>query len=106
MKLLKSKLESLTSSMPTDSPMPSPDINAPSPTTSSISIEDLNIPNLNYEHNIVNSGEYNIMNSSLENSNNVNNITDVYVPTTVSNIKTYITTESFNTVQGMFILSI
>lgn len=86
--------------MPTDSPMPSPDINAPSPSTSSVSVEDLSVQNTSFD--ISNTDKYSI--SSMENSNNN---TDVYVPTTVvSNIKSYITPDSFNTVQGMFNLSL
>lgn len=83
--------------MPTDSPMPSPDINAPSPSTSSVSIEDLNIHNINYD-TVLNSDKY-MMNSSIENSIND---TDIYVPTTViNNIKSYITPDTYTTVQGM-----
>lgn len=83
--------------MPTDSPMPSPDINAPSPSTSSVSIEDLNIHNINYD-TVLNSDKY-MMNSSMENSIND---TDIYVPTTViNNIKSYITPETYTTVQGI-----
>lgn len=97
-KLLKSKLESLVGSMPTDSPMPSPDINAPSPSTSSVSIEDLNIHNINYD-TVLNSDKY-MMNSSIENSIND---TDIYVPTTViNNIKSYITPETYTTVQELY----
>lgn len=89
--------------MPTDSPMPSPDINAPSPSTSSVSIEDLNSQNINYDHNhhILNSDKFN---STMESSNNVNNDNDVYVPTTVTKIKSFIATETYNTVQGLFSL--
>lgn len=84
--------------MPTDSPMPSPDINAPSPSTSSVSIEDLNIHNINYD-TVLNSDKYNMINSSIENSIND---TDIYVPTTViNNIKSYITPDTCTTVQGM-----
>lgn len=84
--------------MPTDSPMPSPDINAPSPSTSSVSVEDLSVQNISFD-NISKTDKYSI-NSSMENSNN---ISDVYVPTTVvTNTKSYVTPNSFNTVQGMF----
>lgn len=103
MKLLQSKLDSLLGTMPTDSPMPSPDINAPSPSTSSVSIEDLNISNVvNYE-NISSTDKYTV-NTSIE---NCNNDTDIYVPTTVTtNIKSsYVMPESFSTVQGMSDLS-
>lgn len=83
--------------MPSDSPMPSPDINAPSPSTSSVSIEDLNMHNINYD-TVLNSDKY-TMNSSMENSIND---TDIYVPTTViNNIKSYIAPETYTTVQGM-----
>jgi len=83
--------------MPTDSPMPSPDINAPSPSTSSVSIEDLNMHNINYD-TVLNTDKY-TMNSSMENSIND---TDIYVPTTViNNIKSYIAPETCTTVQGM-----
>lgn len=86
--------------MPTDSPMPSPDINAPSPSTSSVSVEDLSVQNISFD-NMSNTDKY-LINSSMENSNN---ISDVYVPTTVvTNIKSYVTPNSFNTVQGMFYL--
>lgn len=78
--------------------MPSPDINAPSPSTSSVSVEDLSLPNISFD-NVSKTDKYSI-NSSMENSNN---ISDVYVPTTVvTNIKSYATPNSFNTVQGMF----
>lgn len=84
--------------MPTDSPMPSPDINAPSPSTSSVSIDESSVQMISFE-NISNTDKY-VINSSLENSNNN---TDIYVPTTVvTNIKSFITPESYNTVQGMF----
>jgi len=100
-KLLQSKLETMVSSMPTDSPMPSPDINAPSPSTSSVSIEDLNVQNINFD-NMSNVNKY-MINSSMENSIND---TDIYVPTTVvCNTKSFITPETYNTVQGMFNLS-
>eukprot|EP00102_Acyrthosiphon_pisum_P021668 XP_016658878.1 PREDICTED: uncharacterized protein LOC107883417 isoform X2 [Acyrthosiphon pisum] len=79
--LLKSKLQSLVSSMPTDSSMHSTDINATSPVTSSVPIEDLNIHNINYD-TVLNSDKYNMMNSSMDNSIND---TDIYVPTTVIN---------------------
>jgi len=83
--------------MPTDSPMPSPDINAPSPSTSSVSIEDLNLQNINYD-TVLNSDKY-MMNSAMENSIND---TDIYVPTTViNNIKSYITPDTYTSVQGM-----
>lgn len=96
-----SKLESMVGSLPTDSPMPSPDINAPSPSTSSVSVEDLNVKNTNF-NNIPNIGKY-MLNSSMENSIND---TDIYVPTTVvSNTKSFITPEIYNTVQGTFNLS-
>jgi len=94
---VKSKVESYVGSMPTDSPMPSPDINAPSPSTSSVSIEDLNIHNINY-NTVLNSDKY-MMNSSMENSIND---TDIYVPTTViNNTKSYITPDTYTRVQGM-----
>lgn len=86
--------------MPTNSPMPSPDINAPSP-TSSVSIEDLNVQNISYEA-VSDVNKY-MINSSLE---TINNDSDIYVPTTVAtNIKSYVTTESYNTVQGMLHLT-
>lgn len=89
--------------MPTNSPMPSPDINAPSPSTSSVSIEDLSIHNLSYEHkHILNSDK---LNFSMENSDIVNNDNDVYVPTTIAKIKSYMTPETINTFQGLFNLS-
>jgi len=91
----------MVGSMPTDSPMPSPDINAPSPSTSSVSIEDLNVQNINFD-NFSNANKY-VINSSMETS--INN-TDIYVPTTVvSNTKSIITPETYNAVQGMFNLS-
>lgn len=89
-----SKLESMVVSMPSDSPLPSPDINAPSPSTSSVSVEE--IQNTNLENVSITSNC--MINSSMENTNNDSN---VYVPTTVvTNIKPYITTESYNIVQG------
>uniref|UniRef100_A0A2H8TWT7 Regulation of nuclear pre-mRNA domain-containing protein 2 n=2 Tax=Melanaphis sacchari TaxID=742174 RepID=A0A2H8TWT7_9HEMI len=97
-KLLKSKLESLVGSMPTDSPMPSPDINAPSPSTSSVSIEDLNVQNVNYD-TVLNSDKY-VTNSSMENS--VNDA-DIYVPSMViNNVKSYITPDTYTTVQESY----
>lgn len=88
-------METILGTMPTDSPMPSPDINAPSPSTSSVSVED--IQNISFE-NISNTCNF-MINSSMENTNNDS---DVYVPTTVvTNIKPYIVPESYNTVQGM-----
>lgn len=81
--------------MPTDSPMPSPDINAPSPSSSSVSIEDINVHNINYD--TVNSDKY-MMNSSVENSIND---ADIYVPTVVNNIKSYVTPDKYTNVQGM-----
>ncbi|XP_026821927.1 regulation of nuclear pre-mRNA domain-containing protein 2 isoform X3 [Rhopalosiphum maidis] len=96
-KLLKSKLESLVGSMPTDSPMPSPDINAPSPSSSSVSIEDLTVHNINYD-TVLNSDKY-MINSSMENSINDS---DIYVPTTViNNIKSYIAPDTYTTVQAI-----
>lgn len=95
-KLLKTKLETVVGSMPTDSPIPSPDINAPSPSTSSVSIEDINVQNLNYD-SIPKTDNY-------TSSENGNNTTEIYIPTTVvSNIKSFVTTESYNTVQGWLI---
>lgn len=82
--------------MPTDSPMPSPDINAPSPSSSSVSIEDLNVHNTNYD-SALNSDKY-MMNFSLENSISD---ADVYVPTVVNNIKSYVAPETYTNVQGM-----
>lgn len=88
----------MVSSMPTDSPMPSPDINAPSPSTSSVSIEDLNVQNINFD-STSNANKY-MINSSME---NIINDTDIYVPTTVvCNTKSFIEPETYNTVQGMF----
>lgn len=90
----------MLSSMPIDSPIPSPDINAPSPSNSSESIEDLHLDNVIVE-NLPDANRY-MINSSIENSIND---TDVYVPTTVvSNNQLYITPESYNTVQGIFYL--
>lgn len=90
----------MLSSMPIDSPMPSPDINAPSPSNSSGSIEDLHLDNVIVE-NLSDANKY-MINSSIENSISD---TDVYVPTTVvSNNQLYITPESYNTVQGIFYL--
>jgi hypothetical protein len=92
-------LESLVGSMPTDSPMPSPDINAPSPSSSSVSIEDLTVHNINYD-TVLNSDKY-MINSSMENSINDS---DIYVPTTViNNIKSYVAPDTYTTVQGMLI---
>lgn len=86
--------------MPTDSPLPSPDINAPSPSTSSVSIEDLNLSNINFE-SITNTGNY-AMISAMENTNHDS---DMYVPTVVAtNIKSYVTSDSYGTVQGMLYL--
>lgn len=82
--------------MPTDSPMPSPDINAPSPSSSSVSIEDLNVHNINYD-TALNSDKY-MMNSSVENSIND---ADIYVPTVVNNIKSYVAPDKYTSVQGM-----
>ncbi|XP_025412490.1 uncharacterized protein LOC112684960 isoform X2 [Sipha flava] len=94
-KLLKSKLESMVGSMPTDSPMPSPDVNAPSPSTSSVSAED--IQNISFE-NLSNPSNY-MINSSME---NMTNDSDVYIPTTVvTKIKPYIAPKSYNTVQAI-----
>lgn len=81
--------------------MPSPDINAPSPSTSSVSVEDLNVQHI---ENLLNTDKY-TMNSSME---NITNEIDVYVPTTiVNNAKSFITPESFstidNSVQGMIL---
>lgn len=85
--------------MPTDSPMPSPDINAPSPSSSSVSVEDLSAQNISFD-SISNAADKFLINSSMENSHNNS---DVYVPTTVvTNIKSYVTPDSFSTVQGMF----
>lgn len=82
--------------MPTDSPMPSPDVNAPSPSSSSVSIEDLNAHNINYD-TVLNSDKY-MMNSSVENSIND---ADIYVPTVVNNIKSYVAPDKYTNVQGM-----
>lgn len=85
----------MVGSMPTDSPMPSPDINAPSPSTSSVSVEDVNVRNINFE-SVSNAGNF-VLNASAEGSCN----NDVYVPTAVvNNTKTFVTPESYNTVQG------
>jgi hypothetical protein len=85
----------MVGSMPTDSPMPSPDVNAPSPSTSSVSAED--IQNISFE-NLSNPSNY-MINSSME---NMTNDSDVYIPTTVvTKIKPYIAPKSYNTVQGM-----
>lgn len=84
--------------MPTDSPMPSPDINAPSPSTSSVSIEDVNIKNINFDSVSSNTGKFE-QNSSVE---TCNNDVDVYVPTTVvNNTKSFITPESYTAIQGI-----
>lgn len=86
--------------MPSDSPMPSPDINAPSP-TSSVSIEDLNVQNLNYDqsfNSLSSTNEY-MINSSMESSNND---VDAYIPTTIINIvKPYTIPEPYSVVPGM-----
>lgn len=87
--------------MPTNSPMPSPDINAPSPSTSSVSIEDINVQNISFDQNsdnLSNANNY-VTNSSIKNSDNE---VDVYVPTTVVSNKPYIAPQSYNTVQGIF----
>lgn len=96
-KLLKSKLESIVGSMPTDSPMPSPDINAPSPSSSSVSIEDINVHNINYD-TVLNSDKY-MINSSVENSIND---ADIYVPTVVNNIKSYVAPDKYTNVQELY----
>lgn len=83
--------------MPTDSPMPSPDVNAPSPSSSSVSIEDLSVHNINYD-TVLNSDKY-MTNSSVENSIND---ADIYVPTVVNNIKSYVAPDKYTNVQGMF----
>jgi len=88
----------MVGSMPTDSPMPSPDINAPSPSTSSVSIEDVNVKNINFDSVSLNTRKVE-QNSSIE---SCNNDVDVYVPTTVvNNTKSFITPESYTTVQGI-----
>lgn len=89
----------MVGTLPTDSPMPSPDINAPSPSTSSVSIEDVHSQNLSYD-SMPNTGKY-----MIKSSENCNNTTDIYVPTTVvTNIsKSFVTTEPYNTVQGLLI---
>lgn len=89
----------MVGSLPTDSPMPSPDINAPSPSSSSVSIEDIHSQNLSYD-SMPNTGKYTI--KSLENCNNT---TDIYTPATVENNfnNSFVTTESYNTVQGLLI---
>lgn len=98
---MKAKLETLLGSMPTNSPMPSPDINAPSPSTSSVSIEDINVQNISFDQNFDNLSNVSnyVTNSSLKNSNNE---VDVYVPTTVVSNKPHVAPESFNAVQGIF----
>ncbi|XP_050442721.1 uncharacterized protein LOC126846907 isoform X2 [Adelges cooleyi] len=95
---LLSKLETLINSLPTDSPMPSPDINAPSPSSSSVSIEDINMPNFNIE-NISNASDFLINNSSsIENNDN-----EIYVPTINSDsIKSYVPSETYNNVQDVY----
>lgn len=88
----------MLSSMPIDSPMPSPDINAPSPSNSSESIENLHLENVIVE-NLSNASKY-MINPSVQNSISD---TDIYIPTTVvSNTQLYVTPESYNTVQGIF----
>lgn len=70
--------------------MLSPYINAPPPLTSSMSIEDLNIHNINYD--------------TVLNSDNIDSIndTDIDVPTTViNNTKSYITPENSIPDQGI-----
>lgn len=69
-------MQSLVGSMQTDSTMPLSDINAPHLSTSSISIEKLNIHNINYE-TVLNPAKY------------------------INNIKPYITPDMYTTVQGM-----
>lgn len=93
-------METLLGSMPTDSPMPSPDINAPSPSTSSVSIEDIIVQNISFDQNFDNVSIANnyVANSSIK---NIDNEVDAYVPTTVVN-KPYIAPVSYNTVQGIF----
>ncbi|XP_050520069.1 uncharacterized protein LOC126893693 isoform X2 [Daktulosphaira vitifoliae] len=97
-KLLQSKLETLLNSMPTDSPMPSPDINAPSPSTSSVSIEDFNLSSFNLE-NISQPSNYLANATSIENNSN-----NAYIPAPSGdeNMKMYASTESYNTVQDMY----
>lgn len=66
--------------------MPSSDIDVPSTSTSSVSIEDLNKHNTNYKP-VLNSDNC-MMNSSMRNGIYD---TDVYTTTVMNNIKSYIT---------------
>jgi len=82
----------MVGSKPTDSTRPLPDINAPHRSTSSMSIEDVNLHNINYG-TVLNSNKC-MMNFSIKNSINV--------PTTgINNFRTYITPDMYTTVRGM-----
>lgn len=91
-KHLQSELQSLVGSMQTDSAIPLSDINDPPLLTSPVSIEKLNVHNINDE-TLLNPANY-MKNFSMKNS--------IEVPTTVINkIKPYITPDMYTTVQGM-----
>jgi len=96
--LPKSKLESLDSSMPIDIPMPSSDIDVPSTSTSSVSIEDINKHNTNYKTEL--NSDNCMMNSSMRNDINDTDI-DVSATTVMNNIKSYITLDVNTNVQGV-----
>lgn len=90
MKLLRKKLKSFIGSMPTDCRLLSPDTNESFSSTSSMSIEDLNIHNINYD--------------TVLNSDNIDSIndTDIDAPTTIiNNTKSYITPENSIPDQGI-----
>jgi len=83
-------LQNLVGSMPTYSTTLSPNINAPPPLTSPVSIEDVKI---NYNTVLINSDKY-MTKTLMENNANV--------PTTViDSIKSYITPDMLTTAQGM-----
>jgi len=89
-KLLQKKLKSLIGFMPRDCRLPSHDINQSFFSTSSMSVEDLNIHNINY--------------NSVLNSDNMDSIndTDIDEPTTIiNNIESYVTPEKTITDQGI-----